>query len=127
MSAPIVIRIVILAVLVAALEALSRLGIIDRFTMPAPSRILTELVKLLASGAMWPNIAKTMGNVAVACTSAIVVGVVTGATAGRDCVTRSIRYSRPITPCRSTPSIRSSSSCSGSATDRKSSSASCWG
>jgi NitT/TauT family transport system permease protein len=79
MSAPIVIRIVILAVLVAALEALSRLGIIDRFTMPAPSRILTELVKLLASGAMWPNIAKTMGNVAVACTSAIAVGILTGA------------------------------------------------
>jgi NitT/TauT family transport system permease protein len=79
MSFPVAIRIVIGLALVLLLEALSRFGVIDRFTMPAPSHILWQLGKLLLTASTWPGILKTLVNVAIACSSAILVGIVTGA------------------------------------------------
>ncbi len=65
--------------LVLLLEALCRLGVINRFSMIPPSEILWHLGLILVGGTMGPAIAKTLTNVAVACVAAIVVGVVLGA------------------------------------------------
>lgn len=79
MKSPVLIRLVIGAGLVLLLEALSRAGVIDRFTMPPPSEMIRQLGVILLSGKMWPDILKTLANVAMACLSAIVAGVVLGA------------------------------------------------
>jgi len=57
------------------LEALCRLGIIDAFTMPAPSRIALDLWRLLAKGALDATIAKTMTNAAIGFLLAVAVGI----------------------------------------------------
>jgi NitT/TauT family transport system permease protein len=72
------VRFALAVALVLLLEALSRLGVIDRFAMIPPSEIIWHLGQLLAGGAMWPAIGKTLANVAAACVSAIVVGVILG-------------------------------------------------
>jgi NitT/TauT family transport system permease protein len=64
--------------LVLLLEALCRFGVIDRFAMIPPSEMLWDLGKILIGGQMWPAIAKTLSNVAVACVAAIAVGVILG-------------------------------------------------
>jgi NitT/TauT family transport system permease protein len=64
--------------LVLLLEALCRFGVVDRFAMIPPSEILWHLGRILVGGTMWPAIAKTLINVAVACVSAIFVGVILG-------------------------------------------------
>jgi NitT/TauT family transport system permease protein len=65
--------------LVLLLEALCRFGVINRFAMLPPSEILWHLGKILTSGQMWPAIAKTLANVAMACVSAVIAGVILGA------------------------------------------------
>jgi NitT/TauT family transport system permease protein len=60
------------------LEVLCRLGVIDHLTMPSPSQILRDLGAMLSSGAMYPAMAKTLLNVAIAFGAAVVVGVATG-------------------------------------------------
>ena len=72
------VRFALAVALVLLLEALCRFGIIDRFAMIPPSEILWDLGKILVGGQMWPAIAKTLTNVAVACVAAIIVGVVLG-------------------------------------------------
>jgi len=72
------VRLAIAVGIIAALEALCRFGIIDRFAMPPPSEIVWNLGRILATGQMWPAIAKTLGNVAAACGGAIVAGVALG-------------------------------------------------
>jgi NitT/TauT family transport system permease protein len=72
------VRFALALALVLLLEALCRFGVINRFAMIAPSEILWHLGRILVSGTMWPAIAKTLSNVAIACLSAIVVGVILG-------------------------------------------------
>ena len=72
------VRLAIGLALVALLEALCRFGVIDRFAMIPPSEMLWHLGRILLSAQMWPAIAKTLTNVAVACVAAIVVGVILG-------------------------------------------------
>jgi NitT/TauT family transport system permease protein len=72
------VRLLIAVGIVAVVEALCRLGVIDRFAMPPPSEIIWNLGRILATGQMWPAIAKTFGNVAAACAAAIVIGVALG-------------------------------------------------
>jgi NitT/TauT family transport system permease protein len=72
------VRFALALALVLLLEALCRFGVIDRFAMIAPSEMLWDLGKILIGGQMWPAIAKTLSNVAVACAAAIVVGVILG-------------------------------------------------
>ncbi|WP_460452303.1 ABC transporter permease [Alsobacter sp. SYSU BS001988] len=62
----------------AALEALCLFGVIDRITMQPPHRILMDLWKLLASGALNAAIAKTLGNAAIAFAIAMALGVASG-------------------------------------------------
>ena len=73
------IRLIVIAVMVLAVEALCRTGVIDPFTMIAPSTMVIDLVKLLIDGEMLGDIASTMGNVAMAFALAVVVGFLVGA------------------------------------------------
>jgi NitT/TauT family transport system permease protein len=65
--------------LVLLLEALCRFGVINRFAMLPPSEILWHLGRILTSGQMLPAIGKTLANVALACVSAVIAGVLLGA------------------------------------------------
>ena len=69
------IRGLILLGFIGLLEVLCAYGIIDTLTMQPPHRILTDLVRLLASGAFNRAIARTLSNAMIATTMAIIVGV----------------------------------------------------
>lgn len=71
-------RIVVIVGLVAFVEALCRIGIIDNFTMPPPSRIGSDLYRLLASGKMSGAIRKTMSNAGIAFLLAVSIGILAG-------------------------------------------------
>src|SRR5262245_24856883 len=73
------VRFVLALALVLLLEALCRSGVINRFAMIPPSEILWHLGVILIGGTMRAAIAKTLTNVAIACVSAIIVGVILGA------------------------------------------------
>ena len=73
------VRFALAVALVLLLETLCRLGVISRFAMIPPSEILWHLGRILVSGTMAGAIAKTLTNVAVACVSAIMAGVILGA------------------------------------------------
>jgi NitT/TauT family transport system permease protein len=64
--------------IVALLEALCLAGVVDKITMPPPHRIAIDFVKLMVSGKLWPEIAKSMGNVLLAFAIAYVLGIVIG-------------------------------------------------
>lgn len=72
------VRLALALALVLLLEALVRFGVIGRFAMIPPSEILWHLGDILLSGRLWPAIAKTLTDVALACVGAVVVGVVLG-------------------------------------------------
>lgn len=63
---------------VAALEVMCRSGVIDRFTMPPPSRIAEDLMRLLIAGKLYGAIAKTLTNVAIAFALSVVAGLAAG-------------------------------------------------
>ena len=69
------IRGLILLGFIGLLEVLCAYGIIDTLTMQPPHRILTDLVRLLASGAFNRAIVRTLSNAMIATTMAIIVGV----------------------------------------------------
>lgn len=66
----------IVVALAALLEALCLAGVIDKITMPPPHRIAIDFVKLMVSGKLWPEIAKSMANVLLAFAVAYVLGIV---------------------------------------------------
>jgi ABC-type nitrate/sulfonate/bicarbonate transport system permease component len=99
---------------IAVLEALCLAGVIDKITMQPPHLIVRDLWRLLVSGRMNAAIVKTLANTLLA------LGLAVGCTAVAPCATRWIRCSRRITRCPCSPSIRSSSWCSGWATCRRS-------
>ncbi|CAM5763376.1 ABC transporter permease [Bosea minatitlanensis] len=72
------IRLALIAAIVLALELLTRTGIIARFVAPPPSEMVAGLWRLLLSGRVQPAIAQTLGKIAIACASAIVVGSAVG-------------------------------------------------
>lgn len=72
----VLLRIAVIAAFVALLELLCRIGVIDNFTMPPPTRIVRDLIALLASGTLIPAILKTLGNAATAFVMAVGVGIV---------------------------------------------------
>jgi NitT/TauT family transport system permease protein len=78
MSRALLLRLLLVGAAIAVLEVLCRVGIIDRFTMPPPSRIVEDLVRLLAAGKLYGAIAKTLGDSAVAFALAVAVGLVAG-------------------------------------------------
>jgi NitT/TauT family transport system permease protein len=68
----------VIAGFVALLEVLCLAGVIDKITMPPPHRIAIDFVKLMASGALFPEIVKSMANVMLAFVLAYVLGIVIG-------------------------------------------------
>lgn len=75
MRSPILWRILVLAGLIALLEALCLVGMINKLTMQPPHRIITDLYAMLAAGALNKAIAKTLGNALIAFVIAMVLGV----------------------------------------------------
>ena len=71
-------QIAVIVGLVLALEALCLAGAIDKITMPPPHRIAVDFVKLMVAGKLFPEIAKSFGNVMLAFVLAYVVGIATG-------------------------------------------------
>ena len=71
-------RVLIVAGLLATIEALCRIGIVTPFTMPAPTRIVYDLGVILRAGTMMGAIAKTLRDVAMAVGLSVVVGVAFG-------------------------------------------------
>jgi NitT/TauT family transport system permease protein len=72
------VQIAVVAGFVLLLEALCLAGVIDKITMQPPHRIVVDFVRLLASGRLTPEIAKSMGNVLLAFALAYVIGIVAG-------------------------------------------------
>jgi NitT/TauT family transport system permease protein len=68
-------RLLVVLACIGAIEALCRVGVIDSFTMPPPSRIAQDLWKLLASGKLNKAIAKTLTNAAIGFVLAVSVGI----------------------------------------------------
>ena len=73
-----VVQIAVVAGFVLLLEALCLAGVIDKITMQPPHRIVVDFVRLLASGKLDAEIAKSMGNVLLAFALAYVIGIVVG-------------------------------------------------
>jgi NitT/TauT family transport system permease protein len=79
MSRAAVLRSLLILAALAVVEALCRLGVIDNFTMPPPSRIAVDLVRLLLDGKYYGAIAKTMASSLAAFALAVVAGLAAGA------------------------------------------------
>jgi len=73
------IRIALIAAVVAAVEVLCLTGRIGRFSMQAPHQMVIDLWRLLASGALNAAMARTLGNAAIAFVSALIAGVAAAA------------------------------------------------
>jgi NitT/TauT family transport system permease protein len=78
MSRIAILRALAILALIGVVEVLCRTGIIDRFTMPPPSVILLDLVRLLVAGKLYGAIAKTLGNSLIAFALAVVAGLAAG-------------------------------------------------
>jgi len=72
-------RLVLLGAPIVILEILCRSGAIDRITLPPPSTIGVDMLRLLGSGRMNTAMTKTLTHVVVAVAGSIVVGIATGA------------------------------------------------
>jgi NitT/TauT family transport system permease protein len=73
-----VLRCLLILAAIVVLEVLCRIGVIDRFTMPPPSRIFEDLVRLLVAGKLYGAIAKTLANSAIAFALSVVAGLAAG-------------------------------------------------
>jgi NitT/TauT family transport system permease protein len=71
-------RLLVIAGLVALLEALCVAGVIDKITMQPPHLIARDLYRMLASGRMNGAIVKTLSNTLLALVMALGVGIATG-------------------------------------------------
>ena len=71
-------QIAVVAGFLLVLEALCLGGVIDKITMPPPHRIAIDLVNLMRSGKLYPEIGKSLANVMLAFALAYVVGIATG-------------------------------------------------
>lgn len=73
------IRVAIVAALIGLVEILCRVGIIDPFTMIAPSAMVVALVHILTNGHIGPDAAFTLGNTLAAIVLSVVFGFGLGA------------------------------------------------
>src|SRR5690606_5611140 len=71
-------RIVALAVFLALWEAVSRLGWIDPFYAPAPSKVGDTLVTLFTDGQLWPHLEATFSAAIIGLIVGLVLGIVLG-------------------------------------------------
>ena len=73
-----ILRLATIAVGLVVLELCCQLGIIPRFTMIPPSEMVVGLYHLFAEGTIIPDLATTLGGVAIAVVAATLVGFITG-------------------------------------------------
>jgi NitT/TauT family transport system permease protein len=78
MSVENVLRLTLLAVLGASVEALCRLGVIPASVMIPPSQMVIELTNILSSGQFNADIASTLSNVLISVVISVVLGFVVG-------------------------------------------------
>lgn len=78
MSVETILRIVLLVVLVALVEALCRLGAIPASVLIPPTQMAVELMNILSSGEFNADIASTLSNVLVSVVISVVLGFVVG-------------------------------------------------
>jgi len=71
-------RLIALAMVLGLWEAFSRLGVLNPFYMPPPSKVATTLFALFADGEIWTHIEATFG----AALLGLVLGVIVGAFLG---------------------------------------------
>jgi NitT/TauT family transport system permease protein len=72
------VRLAVVALLVATVELLCQLGVIPVAVMIAPSRMAVELAKILASGEYSADIASSIGNVLIATVLSVALGFIAG-------------------------------------------------
>jgi len=77
--AVLLVRIALLAGLVALLEALCRLGVIDPLSILPPSEMLGAMIERVASGDLDEGMVQTFSTIAIAYVLAVVLGTAAGA------------------------------------------------
>ncbi|HEY4317087.1 MAG TPA: ABC transporter permease subunit [Herbaspirillum sp.] len=75
---PNLLRYAVVALLVLALEAACRAGVVPAAVMIAPSRMFVHLCEILASGKFDTDIRGSLGNIAVASVTAVLLGFLFG-------------------------------------------------
>ena len=73
------IRVAVVVAFIGAVEVLCRTGVIDPFTMIAPSQMVVALVHILAHGHIGPDAAFTLTNTLAAIALSVVAGFALGA------------------------------------------------
>ncbi|HTY66777.1 MAG TPA: ABC transporter permease subunit [Alphaproteobacteria bacterium] len=73
------IRVAVVIAMIGAVEILCRTGVIDPFTMIAPSAMVVALVRILETGHIGPDAAFTLTNTLAAIAVSVVLGFVLGA------------------------------------------------
>ncbi len=74
-----IIQLVVVGAVIAALELLCRIGVIDRFTMIPPSEMMLSLVHVVATAPwFWPDVSYTLGNLAAAIALSVFGGFLIG-------------------------------------------------
>ncbi len=73
---------VALVLLLAAWEICSRVGWLNPFYVPAPSRVVEVLVSLFADGSIWPHLQATFSAAIVGLIAGLVLGIALGFAAG---------------------------------------------
>lgn len=71
-----ILRLLVVVGLIGLIEMLCRIGVIDNFTMPPPSRIGADLWRALASGKFNKAILMTLSNAVLAFCLAVTIGLV---------------------------------------------------
>ncbi|GAA5042359.1 ABC-type nitrate/sulfonate/bicarbonate transport system permease component [Thermocatellispora tengchongensis] len=90
-----------LAVMLGVMEAVPRLGLVDRRFLPPASEILATLARELATAELWLALGETMRGwaigLAIAFCAAVVLGVIIGTVPGLRAATHStVEFLRPI-------------------------------
>src|ERR1700730_19084647 len=72
------IRLIVIIAAIAALELACRTGLIDHRIVVPPSEMAATLIRILASGTITGDIARTLGMIAIAALVSIVFGFALG-------------------------------------------------
>ena len=71
-------RLIALAMVLGLWEAFSRLGVLNPFYMPPPSKVATTLFALFADGEIWTHIEATFGAALLGLALGVIVGAILG-------------------------------------------------
>ncbi len=72
------VRLLVVLFFIGLVEALCRLGVIDRLTMIPPSEMTVALAGLVAKGDIWPDAGFTLFNILAAIVISVVLGFASG-------------------------------------------------